>query len=125
MVYVTHRSAGPGWPTRDGTAVDQGSTPLRWLRHLSQEVQPLDTDKHPPNPERSIKFTIDGRPFVVNDPDQTAGRLLQLAGLDPNGYDLGELHGNNPKPKLYQDDDEVRVQNGDRFVSVRECAAVA
>lgn len=76
-------------------------------------------------PERLINFTIDGRPFTVTEPDQTAAALLELAGLDPNGYDLGELHGNNPQPKRYSDDDKVRVQKGDRFVSIRERAAVA
>jgi hypothetical protein len=74
---------------------------------------------------RSIKLTIDGRPFTITDPNQTAAGLLQLAGLDPNGYDLGELDGNNPKPKRYADDRNVHVQDGDRFVSIRERAAVA
>lgn len=85
----------------------------------------METDKQATKPERSIEFTIDGRPFTVTDPDQTVAGLLQLAGLDPNGYDLGELHGNNPKPKMYEDGEEVHVQKGDRFVSVRERAAVA
>lgn len=76
-------------------------------------------------PQGPIEFTIDGQPFTTQDPDQTAAALIQLAGLDPNGYDLGELHGNNPEPKRYADDQKVRVQNGDRFVSIRERAAVA
>ena len=59
------------------------------------------------------------------DHHQTAARLLELAGLDPHGYDLGELHGNDPKPKRYADDAPVRVKKGDRFVSIRERAAVA
>ncbi|MDQ4143441.1 MAG: multiubiquitin domain-containing protein [Actinomycetota bacterium] len=75
--------------------------------------------------ERIISFTIDGRPFRITDPKQTVGGLLHLAGLDPNGYDLGELRGNNPKPKVYDDSDTLQVQNGDRFVSIRQCAAVA
>jgi len=75
--------------------------------------------------ERRIDFTIDGRPFTITDPRQTAAALLQLAGLDPNGYDLGELHGNSPQPQKYTDDHELRVQKGDRFVSIRERAAVA
>ena len=76
-------------------------------------------------PEREIHFTIDGRPFIIEDRDQTAAALLELAGLDPDGYDLGELHGQNPRPKRYEDEAKVRVQNGDRFVSIRERAAVA
>lgn len=75
--------------------------------------------------ERTISFSIDGRAFTITDPKQTAGGLLHLAGLDPNGYDLGELHGNNPKPKVYDDSDTLHVQNGDRFVSIRQRAAVA
>lgn len=76
-------------------------------------------------PSREIEFTIDGRPFTTTDPDQTAAALLRLAGLDPDGYDLGELHGRDPRPKRYKDDAKVRVQKGDRFVSIRERAAVA
>ena len=76
-------------------------------------------------PERDVEFTIDGRLFTISDADQTAAALLRLAGLDPDGYDLGELHGRDPQPKRYQDDDKVRVQRGDRFVSIRERAAVA
>jgi len=75
--------------------------------------------------EREVEFTIDGRRFAISDPNQTAAALLRLAGLDPDGYDLGELHGQNPRPKRYQDNDKVRVQMGDRFVSIRERAAVA
>ena len=76
-------------------------------------------------PDRLIKFTIDGRTFTVEDPDQTASALIVLTGLDPASYDLGELHGNNPKPKRYQDDQKVHIQNGDRFVTIRESAPVA
>ena len=75
--------------------------------------------------DSGISFTIDGRAFELTDPNQTAGSLLQLAGLDANGYDLGQLHGNDPKPKLYEDHDRIHVHPGDRFVSIRERAAVA
>lgn len=77
------------------------------------------------NRDREIEFTIDGRAFSVTDVAQTAASLLRLAGLDPCGYDLGEIHGNRPEPKRYADDQKIRVQNGDRFVSIREHAAVA
>jgi hypothetical protein len=76
-------------------------------------------------PDKPIEFTIDGQRYEVTNPQQTASALLRLAGLDPNGYDLGELHGNNPEPRRYADDHKLRVQNGDRFVSIRERAAVA
>jgi len=84
-----------------------------------------DDTKKNGNSQKIIEFTIDGRAFTVSDADQNAGDLLQLAGLDPSGYDLGELHGNNPTPKRYKDDQKVHLHNGDRFVSIRECAAVA
>lgn len=90
---------------------------------MSPDNPRADDDRR--KPERPITFTIDGRPFTITDPSQTAASLLQLAGLDPNGYDLGELHGKDPVPKRYADDHKIRVQNGDRFVSIRERAAVA
>lgn len=76
-------------------------------------------------PANPIVITIDGREFRIENPNQTAAALLELAGLSASGYDLGELHGGNPKPKLYSDDAKVRVQDGDRFVSIRESASVA
>lgn len=76
-------------------------------------------------PKPLISFTIDGRPFTLADPRQTAASLLRLAGLDPAGYDLGELRGNNPVPKRLGDDQNVHLNDGDRFVSIRERASVA
>ena len=48
-----------------------------------------------------------------------------MAGLDPAGYDLGELHGNNPVPKRYEDDHKIRVKNGDRFYLLSETGELA
>lgn len=77
------------------------------------------------NPKEPATFTIDGREFPLNEREYTAAELLGLAGLDPEGYDLAELHGNRPEPKRYADADTVRVQPGDRFVTIRDRAAVA
>jgi hypothetical protein len=85
----------------------------------------LPTASSGKKPKPPIKFTIDGRPFVLADPDQTAASLLRLAGLDPAGYDLGELRGDNPIPKRLEDDGKVHVSDCDRFVSIRQRAAVA
>ena len=74
---------------------------------------------------KSVKFTIDGRPFTTDDPQQSAAALLRLAGLDPSGYDLGEIRPGNPEPKRFKDDQPVHIQEGDRFVSIRERAEVA
>lgn len=76
-------------------------------------------------PGQPIEFTIDGRTFTTTEPHQTAAALLQLAGLDPRGYDLGELHAKQPEPTRYKDDRKVRIQDGDRYVSIRERATVA
>ena len=72
-----------------------------------------------------IKFTIDGRVFVINDPKQSATSLLDIAGLPADGYDLARLVGNRPDPKRFSDDEKVNVRKNDRFVSIRESAPVA
>lgn len=74
---------------------------------------------------KTVTFTIDGRPFTVDDRKQTAAGLLGLAGLDPAGYDLGEVRPGNPEPKRFKDDQPVNIKDGDRFVSIRERAEVA
>lgn len=74
---------------------------------------------------KAVNFTIDGRPFTIDDPHQTALALLTLAGLDPTGYDLGEMRPGNPEPKRFKDDQPVYVKDGDKFVSIRERAEVA
>jgi hypothetical protein len=51
--------------------------------------------------------------------------LLELAGLDPAGYDLGELRPGNPEPKRFKDDQPVHVQDGDKFLSIPDSAEVA
>jgi hypothetical protein len=71
-----------------------------------------------------VEFTIDGRPFSIFDREQAPGDLLQLAGLDPCGYDLARVRDGRP-PKRFPDGSRIRVRSGDRFVSVRERAAVA
>jgi hypothetical protein len=72
-----------------------------------------------------VHFAIDGRPFTVEDPDQTAAELLKLAGLDPVGYELGELLPGNPEPKRFKDDQVVHIKDGEKFVSIRKRAEVA
>jgi hypothetical protein len=74
---------------------------------------------------KTVNFTIDGRPFTTDDPNQTAAALLRLAGLDPAGYDLGEIRPGNPEPKRFKDEQPVHIQDGDKFVSIREGAEVA
>ena len=71
-----------------------------------------------------VDFTIDGRPFSVFDPMQAPGDLIQLAGLDPCGYDLARIR-RGQEPKRLTDDSKITVHQADRFVSVRERATVA
>lgn len=79
----------------------------------------------PDNPQRTVHFTIDGRPFSTEQPEQTAAALVALAGLDPAGYDLGEIRPGHPEPKVFDDEDLVHIHEGERFVSIRERAEVA
>lgn len=83
------------------------------------------SDPTPLRKPDSVHFTIDGRPFTTEDRHQTAAALLQMAGLDVTGYDLGELRPGNPEPKRYRDDQPVNIQENDKFVSIRERAEVA
>ena len=75
--------------------------------------------------DRSISFTVDGQTFQVDEAKQLVADILGLAGLDPSGYNLGEIRGGRPEPKLLRDDDRITVQDGDEFVSIREDAPVA
>ncbi|MEV7038362.1 multiubiquitin domain-containing protein [Amycolatopsis sp. NPDC051061] len=76
-------------------------------------------------PHRKIRISIDGRPFEVeqNQP-VTAAELLRLAGLDPNGYDLAEVHGHGNLEK-FEDSKVVAVHPNEKFVSIRQVAPVA
>jgi hypothetical protein len=74
---------------------------------------------------KPIHFTIDGRPFTTEDPDPTAAELLTLAGLDPNGYDLGQIRPGDPEPDRFKDQQKVHLHDGEKFVSIRERAEVA
>lgn len=80
-----------------------------------------DISKRP----KTVKFTIDGRPFTTSDTKQPAADLLRLAGLEPNGYDLAEIRPGHAEPKRYEDDDIVHIENGDKFVTIRQSAEVA
>ena len=74
---------------------------------------------------RPVEFTIDGRPYETTERRQTAADLLQLAGLNPALYDLGELRGHGQQPVRYSGTEIVDIHQGERFVSIRERADVA
>ena len=77
----------------------------------------------PDKPLKEIKFTIDGVEYSTADREQPARDLIALTGLDPAMFDLAELHGNSD-PKSYADDQMVKIQPGDKFVTVRQTATV-
>jgi hypothetical protein len=72
-----------------------------------------------------VPFTIDGQLFTTSDRRQPAATLLNLAGLDPVRYDLGELHGQAGQTKRFADDEIVTIRPNARFVSIRHAADVA
>jgi hypothetical protein len=74
---------------------------------------------------RAVQFTIDGRGYETTERKQQASALLRLVELDPGLYDLGELHGQRPKPVRYADTEIVEIHPGARFVSIRQRADVA
>lgn len=75
---------------------------------------------------RRIPFTIDGKAYTTDKPTQRASELLQLAGLDPKTFDLGELVGKErPSTKRFVDEELVEIDKDARFISIRESAPVA
>jgi hypothetical protein len=82
---------------------------------LEAEADQLENGHH-----RPIRFTVDGEEFETDDPEQRAAEMLErYAKLSPENYQLGELRGDDPKPKLFKSDDIVHIRSGARFVSVR------
>lgn len=75
--------------------------------------------------EHTVPITIDGREFEAEPGrHQTAADLLRLAGLDPAGYDLGEILGSG-KIRQFADSDMVEIRPHEKFVSIRQSAPVA
>lgn len=67
-----------------------------------------------------IHFTIDGQPFETDDPKQLASAILtNYANVSSEDYQLGELEGHNPEPRLFTSDEIVHIRPGARFVTVR------
>jgi hypothetical protein len=83
------------------------------------------TDEAPHEHHHTIPITIDGRRFEVEPGrHETAGDLLRLAGLDPNGYDLAVIRGHGEIHKFH-DSHHVEVHAHEKFVSIRQTAPVA
>jgi hypothetical protein len=70
--------------------------------------------------KHEVAFTVDGEPFETDEPKQLASTILtNYAKVDPTQYQLGELEGKNPTPKLYANTDTVEIHEGARYVTVR------
>lgn len=70
--------------------------------------------------KHEVVFRVDGEPFETDEPKQLASAILtNYAKVDPAHYQLGELEGKNPTPKLYADTDTVEIHEGARYVTVR------
>jgi hypothetical protein len=65
-------------------------------------------------------FTVDGEPFETDARRQLASAILtNYANVSPADYQLGELRGHDPKPKLFANDETVEIHEGARYVTVR------
>lgn len=73
-----------------------------------------------------IPFTIDGQLYTTDNLSQRASALLQLAGLDPATFDLGEPVGKeHPETRRFAGDEVVEIVKGARFISICQSARVA
>ncbi|MFT4470850.1 hypothetical protein ACMX2H_13165 [Arthrobacter sulfonylureivorans] len=73
---------------------------------------------------QKLRFTIDGEPQSSYDDDQTAAALLRLAGVDPTGYDLARILAAGGT-ETFRDEQIVKIQNGDEFVTAKHVGGVA
>jgi hypothetical protein len=77
-----------------------------------------------PDRDKTIRITIDGRPFTLEHREYTAAELLGLAGLPASGYDLTRV-GEHGKVETFSGNEEVHVKDSDVFVSVNRQGTVA
>lgn len=75
-------------------------------------------------PHQKIEFTIDGRQYSTSDVNQPAADLLRLAGVDPALFDLARIKRGG-EHKVFKDQQAVKLDDGDEFVTVRQNAQVA
>lgn len=73
----------------------------------------MSSDKQP-----SVTFTIDGVEYSSMDRRQTAAQLLALAGVNPADHDLARVLGQGKVEKPLEDNDEVQLTPGAKFVSI-------
>lgn len=90
--------------------------------HDRQIVELKDGDKFVTR--HKVLFTIDGDSHATFDDDQTADALLRLAGVNPADYDLARV-GANGTVEPFTDDQLVKIQDGDQFVTAKHVGGVA
>ena len=73
---------------------------------------------------QKIRFTTDGEPYTTYDNDQSASSLLQLAGLNPDHYDLARITPTGA-PETFRDEQIVSIKDGDSFITARRVGGVA
>jgi hypothetical protein len=73
---------------------------------------------------QKLHFTIDGEPHTSYDNDQTAAALLRLARVDPAGYDLARILPAGGT-EAFRDEQIVKIENGDEFVTAKHVGGVA
>jgi hypothetical protein len=73
----------------------------------------MNSDKQP-----AVSFTIDGVEYSSTDRRQTAAQLLALAGVDPADHDLARVVGQGQVEKRFEDNEEVQLTPGARFISI-------
>jgi len=65
-----------------------------------------------------VTFTIDGMEYSSTDRRQPAAQVLALAGIDPADHDLARVIGQGQVEKRFDDNEEVQLTPGAKFVSI-------
>ena len=78
-----------------------------------------DADRHGGHGhDRRITLTVDGERITVRDERMTPNEILTKAGIDPTTHYLVEVKGRDQTSYEGRGDIEIRVHDGDKFVSV-------
>jgi hypothetical protein len=83
---------------------------------MAQPMQ-TDADRHGGH-DRRITFTVDGEPITIRMERITPNEILTKAGIDPATHYLVEIKGRHQTSYQGRGDTEIRVHDGDKFVSV-------
>jgi hypothetical protein len=76
-----------------------------------------DADRHD-RPRRKITLTVDGERVTTHEDLLTPNQILTLAQVDPTSHYLVEIKGRHQTSYQDRGDEQIRVHDGDVFVSV-------